>query len=103
MNGSAATCVQLASKGGGLSFRCRECGGPGYQPFKDANSLSFWIKPNSGGADSATPEGSVPAIKLFVMRDRDDQQGYCGNEVYLNSLVRGMGRVVYGISEQYCV
>ncbi|GIL99702.1 hypothetical protein Vretimale_4848 [Volvox reticuliferus] len=94
VNGSAATCVAL-SPNGGLSFTCRACGGPGYQPFKNASALSFWIRPNSNSSDpyfSSTPNGIIPPVKVFVLQDGSYGKGdklYCGNEVYLNSTVGG--------------
>eukprot|EP00955_Chlamydomonas_euryale_P068049 360002-Chlamydomonas_euryale.AAC.3 len=42
-SGNGAACVNVAP-GGGMSFRCRDCFLPGYQPFKDASAISFWIK-----------------------------------------------------------
>lgn len=44
LGGSNATCVQLSSVPGGLTFAMRSGNEPGYQPFKGASSLDFWIK-----------------------------------------------------------
>ncbi len=44
LGGSNATCVQLSSVPGGLTFAMRSGDQPGYQPFNDASSLDFWIK-----------------------------------------------------------
>lgn len=61
IDGGAATCLQL-SPGGGISFLCRECGRPGYQPFANASAISFWIRSNSNSTDpfvSSTPSDQV--------------------------------------------
>lgn len=61
LDGGAATCLQL-SPGGGISFLCRECGRPGYQPFANASAISFWIRSNSNSTDpfvSSTPSNQV--------------------------------------------
>ncbi|KXZ56876.1 hypothetical protein GPECTOR_1g790 [Gonium pectorale] len=90
LDGSTGTCVQL-SPGGGLSFRCRQCGRPGYQPFAGASGIGFWIRSTSNSSDpleSSTPQGVVPPLKLFVMADGStggDEHKYCFNEVYLNT------------------
>ncbi len=60
--GSGAICVSI-SPSGSISFRCRECYRAGYQPFKGAHFLKFWIKSNSLSKDpfaSSTPAGQVP-------------------------------------------
>lgn len=61
MDGGGATCLQL-TPGGKLSFRCRECGRPGYQPFANVTAIDVWVKPNSNSTDpyfSSTPQGEV--------------------------------------------
>ena len=33
--------------------RCRNCDQAGYQPFKDANGVSFWIKQDDGSGQAS--------------------------------------------------
>lgn len=51
MGGSNATCVSLGpEKAGGLTIACRECSRSGYQPFKGASALEFWIRDQNGSS-----------------------------------------------------
>jgi hypothetical protein len=67
--GGVATCA-TSSPGGAVVFWMRNGTQPGYQPFKGATSLDFWIKSNTKTNDpyaSDTPPGKVPPIKIFLM------------------------------------
>jgi len=44
LGGSNATCIQLSSVPGGLTFAMRDGEKPGYQPFNEASALQFWVK-----------------------------------------------------------
>lgn len=64
-SGVPSTCLSMSPEGG-LSFRCRECYKEGFQPFKGATSISFWIK----SAASADPfESSAPAGTVGTMSE----------------------------------
>ncbi|BDA41289.1 hypothetical protein COCOBI_02-0690 [Coccomyxa sp. Obi] len=76
LGGSNATCVQLSSVPGGLTFAMRSGDQPGYQPFKGASSLDFWIKNLNS---STTP----PALRVSL-GDYDTKE-YCDN-IALSSL-----------------
>ncbi|MEW5313055.1 MAG: hypothetical protein WDW38_004649 [Sanguina aurantia] len=86
-SGKGATCMSIAPKGG-LTFKNRRGSAPGYQPFKDAVSIDFWIKPNPASTDpfdSSTPLGKVPGLKIFPSNDED--QKYCKiDSINLSSL-----------------
>ncbi|KAJ9509472.1 hypothetical protein QJQ45_001939 [Haematococcus lacustris] len=59
--GTKSTCVSVAPKGG-LSFRCRQCQRPGFQPFAGRTQLRFWIRPDTEDSDpfnTSTPAGEV--------------------------------------------
>ncbi|KAK9817073.1 hypothetical protein WJX72_009058 [[Myrmecia] bisecta] len=80
VNGSNATCVTVATRaqynqpgtgGGGLTFTCRECSKPGYQPFGVNNQLQFWVRSNSSGIPSdpreqTYPKGSLPNLSVSL-------------------------------------
>ncbi|GAX79409.1 hypothetical protein CEUSTIGMA_g6850.t1 [Chlamydomonas eustigma] len=86
-DGSGATCVSVEG-GGGLSFRCRDCYKPGYQPFAGASSVKFWIKQNDGSfIDQITPE--VPQLKVFVYNQEKNQ--YCKREQILANYLEQAG------------
>ncbi len=87
-----------------MSFNCRNCSDPGYQPFSKAKAIEFWIKQDDilkiGQArchldvrhvgsylhsfsisQSLTPSPSlqVPNLKVFLLREEEPKQ-YCGHE-----------------------
>ena len=62
MGDSNATCISLGPKQGGITLACRECGQSGYQPFKGASALEFWIRDQNGS--STIPD--VQARSLFL-------------------------------------
>jgi cullin-associated NEDD8-dissociated protein 1 len=89
----AATCVEL-TRGGGLYFSCRDCGGKvGLQPFSPAtygafgggggaprDSLSFWLKSDDG-------KPAPPNLKLFLRNSNaGNDKGYCRTAVQTSSL-----------------
>ncbi|KAL6758139.1 hypothetical protein V8C86DRAFT_3025649 [Haematococcus lacustris] len=83
--GTKSTCVSVAPKGG-LSFRCRQCQRPGFQPFAGRTQLRFWIRPDTEDSDpfnTSTPAGEVPGLKLFIMQEELKQ--YCRNELVLGN------------------
>lgn len=64
-----------------MTFWCRNCSNPGYQPFRGAASLEFW-------AASVSNPGSVPAVRL-VIGDTEASR-FCNSEV---GRACGAGRV----------
>ena len=50
VGGSNATCISIGPKAGGLTLACRECSQSGYQPFKGASALEFWIRDQNGSS-----------------------------------------------------
>ena len=96
---AGATCVEL-TKGGGLTFECRDCGGRvGLQPLSPAvygggggggggprDSLVFWLAPDVGSveANAAAPR---PDLKLFLRNTNAGQdKGYCRGSVFTGNL-----------------
>jgi cullin-associated NEDD8-dissociated protein 1 len=91
---AAATCVEL-TRGGGLGFECRDCGGrAGLQPFSPdvyfpggpslrRDAISFWIKPDGGGGGA----GAVPNLKVFLRNSNaGPDKGYCRTSVFTGQL-----------------
>ncbi|PNW76515.1 hypothetical protein CHLRE_11g467656v5 [Chlamydomonas reinhardtii] len=74
--GSAAACAEVGP-GGGMTWWCRGCNRPGYQPFASASSVSFWVR------DRYHP-GTAPPLKMMIAQQEDDT--YCPGEAYLTSL-----------------
>lgn len=62
VGGSNATCISIGPKAGGLTLACRECSQSGYQPFKGASALEFWIRDQNGS--STIPDVQV-GVDLF--------------------------------------
>lgn len=96
---AAATCVEL-TKGGGLTFECRDCGGKvGLQPFSPAvygsggggggaprDSLIFWLAPDVGDAN-ANGAAPKPNLKVFLRNTNAGQdKGYCRSAVFTGQL-----------------
>ncbi|KAJ9517598.1 hypothetical protein QJQ45_025065 [Haematococcus lacustris] len=83
--GGAATCLDV-TPGGGLTLRMRRGSEPGFQPFKNAQRVDFWIRPggSSNGPEAASkPQCQVTQFKLFLMVDSVAKQQYCFKEVVL--------------------
>ncbi|KAL6764674.1 hypothetical protein V8C86DRAFT_2468022 [Haematococcus lacustris] len=76
--GSKSTCINLQPKGS-ISFFCRECYRPGFQPLAGKTSFNFWIRPDNG--QTAT----VPPLKLFLIQA--EVKGYCRSELNLGSSI----------------
>lgn len=74
--GSTAACAEIAP-GGGMTWWCRGCYRPGYQPFAGASSVSFWTR------DRNKP-GNTPPMKVTI--GQQENSIYCDSEVSLNSL-----------------
>lgn len=71
--GEDATCVQVAEQGG-LSFGCRQCDQPGYQPFANASFISFWLQSDASTDDAtqtSTPQGQVHTYCSVLITTRD--------------------------------
>jgi hypothetical protein len=73
-DGGSAACASLQPKGG-VTFKCRGCTAPGYQPFNGVGGISFWIKPITNGArnkgeggarDAAPPPQTLARIRGVV-------------------------------------
>ena len=62
VGGSNATCISIGPKAGGLTLACRECSQSGYQPFKGASALEFWIRDQNGS--STIPDVQVGLLLL---------------------------------------
>jgi hypothetical protein len=73
IGGSNATCVQLSSVPGGLTFAMRDGDQPGYQPFQGASAIQFWIK----NLNSTT---TIPALHVRNFSNP------CSTEVWLTAL-----------------
>jgi cullin-associated NEDD8-dissociated protein 1 len=91
---AAATCVEL-TRGGGLTFECRDCGGRlGLQPFSPAtygpggggaggrrDAVVFWLALDGGDAKKA------PNLKVFLRNTNAGQdKGYCRNAIFTSQL-----------------
>lgn len=50
IGGSNATCISIGPQAGGLTLACRGCSQSGYQPFKGASALQFWIRDQNGSS-----------------------------------------------------
>ncbi|EIE19971.1 hypothetical protein COCSUDRAFT_67654 [Coccomyxa subellipsoidea C-169] len=70
VGGSNATCISLGPKQGGITLACRECGRSGYQPFKGASALEFWIRDQNGSS-------TIPDVQVGA-GDYDKKQ-YCAS------------------------
>lgn len=76
--GDAAACASLYPNGG-MRFVCRGCEKSGLQPFRGASAVSFKIKADTSVMTfSATPEGSVPPLKVYLIRGSDGRESFCG-------------------------
>ena len=62
VGGSNATCISIGPKAGGLTLACRECSQSGYQPFKGASAIEFWIRDQNGS--STIPDVQVGLLLL---------------------------------------
>ena len=78
-DGSAATCVSL-TPGGGLSFTCRGCDVPGYQPFAGTTVVAFWIRAGGGNDTTTTTNNNSTALPLKIFLLNDSTKEYCGAE-----------------------
>ena len=96
MNGSNATCVNVATQesynqtgtgGGGLGFSMVNGTNAGYQPFAGKTTLDFWIKSNSTGpADESElgfPKGTIPDVNVYL--NNAVGRLYCANSLSLIS------------------
>lgn len=59
LGGSNATCIQLSSVPGGVTFAMRRGERSGYQPFSGASALQFWVK----NLNSST---TIPALRVCI-------------------------------------
>lgn len=91
---AAATCAEL-TRGGGLTFECRDCGGrTGLQPFSAEtygpggggaggrrDAVVFWLQPDGGDPKNA------PNLKIFLRNTNAGQdKGYCRNSIFTSQL-----------------
>jgi cullin-associated NEDD8-dissociated protein 1 len=82
VNGGNAACARFdeGKDGNGITFSCRKCGmKEGYQPFKGAKGVSFWVKDND-------EPGRVPAVRMTLGTSEIEGGTWCNNQVPLNSL-----------------
>ena len=80
-DGGSAACASLQPKGG-VTFKCRGCTAPGYQPFNGVGGISFWIKPITNGArnkgeggarDAAPPPQTPPTPSLLSVASKHNR------------------------------
>ncbi|BDA51307.1 hypothetical protein COCOBI_18-1840 [Coccomyxa sp. Obi] len=70
VGGSNATCISIGPKAGGLTLACRGCSQSGYQPFKGASALEFWIRDQNGSS-------TIPDVQVGV--GNYDNKQYCAS------------------------
>jgi cullin-associated NEDD8-dissociated protein 1 len=76
--GDAAACASLYP-GGGMRFVCRGCEKSGLQPFRGASAVSFKVKADASVLQlSASPAGSIPPLKVYLIRGSDSKESFCG-------------------------
>ena len=70
-----------------MRFVCRGCDKPGYQPFNyGAKALEFSVKADASVLDfAASPAGSIPPLKVFLVRGSDDQESYDCADIFTQS------------------